>query len=110
VEITSGRKLGILGFGLAVLLLGTGCVSDVAEPEQDSSPEAVVVQDVLESESELPEGVTAQGVVLAAYLLSSGDIARAAEEALVSPEEIELARKAIAENSLQEWVDRASRE
>jgi len=101
--MTSGRKLGIVGLGLAGLLLATGCVSESSESEQGSDQEVVVEQDS-------PEGVTAQGVVLAAYLLSSGDIALAVEEALVSPEEVELARKAIAENNLQEWVDRASDE
>ncbi len=97
----SGKRLGLVGLGLALILLVTGCVSPMSEPRQFSDQEEL---------AELPEGVTAQGVVLAAYLLSSGDIARAVEEALVSPEEVELARKAIAEKNLQEWVDRASRE
>ena len=110
VEMANERKLGIVGLGLAGLLLATGCVSDRSETEQVSEQEVVVEQDSPEVENELPEGVTAQGVVLAAYLLSSGDIAIAVEEALVSPEEVELARKAIAENNLQEWVDRASEE
>jgi hypothetical protein len=108
--VTNGRKLGIVGFGLAGLLLVTGCVSDGSDSEQVPEQEVVVEQDSPEADVELPEGVTAQGVVLAAYLLSSGDIALAVEEALVSPEEVELARKAIAENNLQEWVDRASSE
>jgi hypothetical protein len=47
-------------------------------------------------------------VLLAAYLLRSGDISLAVEEALVSPAEVELAREAIAENTLQDWVERAS--
>jgi hypothetical protein len=110
VEMAKERKFGIVGLGLAGLLLATGCVSDGSESGQVSEQEVVVEQDSPEVEIELPEGVTAQGVVLAAYLLSSGDIALAVEEALVSPEEVELARKAIAENNLQEWVDRASEE
>ena len=106
--MANGRKFGIVGLGLAGLLLATGCVSDGSVSGQASEQEVVVDQDAPEVEIELPEGVTAQGVVLAAYLLSGGDIALAVEETLVSPEEVELARKAIAENSLQEWVDRAS--
>ncbi len=110
VEMTNGRNLGIAGLGLVGLLLATGCVSEVGESEQVAEQEVVVEQDTPEVDFELPEGVTAQGVVLAAYLLSSGDIALAVEEALVSPEEVELARKAIAENNLQDWADRASEE
>jgi hypothetical protein len=108
--MTNGRNLGIAGLGLVGLLLATGCVSEVGESEQVAEQEVVVEQDTPEVDFELPEGVTAQGVVLAAYLLSSGDIALAVEEALVSPEEVELARKAIAENNLQDWADRASEE
>ncbi len=110
VEMTNGRNLGIAGLGLVGLLLATGCVSEVGESEQVAEQEVVVEQDTPEVDFELPEGVTAQGVVLAAYLLSSGDVALAVEEALVSPEEVELARKAIAENNLQDWADRASEE
>ena len=108
VEMASVRKRGFGGLGLAALLLVAGCVSEGSEVEQVPEQEVVVEQDSSESEAELPEGVTAQGVVLAAYLLTNGDVALAVEEALVSPEEVELARKAIAEETLQEWVDRAS--
>lgn len=101
-------NLQIIGLGLAALLLAAGCASNVAEPEQTPEDEVVVEQDSGDPELELPEGVTAQGVILAAYLLISGDISQAVEEALVSPEEVELARKAIAENRLQEFVDLAS--
>ncbi len=53
-------------------------------------------------------GITTEGSQGNGNQGNRGDIARAVEEALVSPEEVELARKAIAENNPQEWVDRAS--
>ena len=108
VEMASGRERGIVALGLAALFFVAGCESGVSEVEQNPEQDVVVEQDFPESEAELPEGVTAQGVVLAAYLLTNGDVALAVEGALVSPEEVELARKAIAEETLQEWVDRAS--
>lgn len=100
----------VAGLSIAAVLLTAGCSSD----DQDDSDglggqEDVSVPDIVGTELELPEGVTAEGVVLAAYLLSSGDITRAVEEALVSPGEVDLAREAISEGSLQEWIDRASR-
>jgi hypothetical protein len=96
------RKARIVGLALAFLLLATGCASSSSEPGQAPDNEVAV--------KEIPEGVTPQGVLLAAYLLINGDISLAVEESLVSPEEVELARKAIAEKSLQEWADRASSE
>jgi hypothetical protein len=102
VVTASAQKAGILGFGLVVILLASGCASGSSDPGHVPKNEVVV--------KELPEGVTPQGVLLAAYLLVNGDISLAVEEALVSPEEVELARKAIADNTLQEWVDRASGE
>ena len=84
-----------------------GCVRpDTSLPEE---PVAVPPKESVEQVS-LPPGVTAQGVVLASLLLANGDIERAVEAALVSPEEVELARKAIEDDTLQEWVDRASTE
>ena len=53
----------------------------------------------------IPEGVSPEAVVLAALLIKNGDVAAAVEEGLISPEEVELARKAISENSLQAWID-----
>ena len=96
------RKARIVSFALVLLLLSTGCALSSSDPEQAPDNEVAL--------KELPEGVTPQGVLLAAYLLINGDISLAVEESLVSPEEVELARKAIAENKLQEWVDLASGE
>lgn len=99
--MTSRRTLLVVTLAVAGLLLTTGCVAEnpglTKISEQDST-----------AHQTFPEGVTAKGVLLAAYLLRSGDISLAVEEALVSPAEVELAREAIAENTLRDWVERAS--
>ena len=106
--MVSRWRFGLAGLGLAGLLFSSGCSLDsdnsgLSEQQGEiSTPEEV--------ELELPEGVTAHGVLLAAYLLTSGDIARAVEEALVSPAEVDTARDAIAKGSLQEWVERATKQ
>jgi hypothetical protein len=104
--MTNLSRWTLVAMGLAALLVTAGCTSDI--PAEPVASEARGESESSLTEVELPEGVTARGVVLAAYLLSSGDIARAVEEALVSPDEVELARQALAEGSLQEWVNRAS--
>ena len=91
---------------LAGLVL-VGCVGPDAPPEEEP---AAPPSDEVEAYAPLPPGVTAQGVVLASLLLASGDIERAVEAALVSPEEVELARDAIEAGTLQEWIDWASSE
>jgi hypothetical protein len=68
-----------------------------------------VVEESVAIELKLPEGSTAEGVVLAAVLIPNGDITRAVEEGLVTPEEVELALAAIAEGNLQDWVDLAQK-
>ena len=55
----------------------------------------------------LPADVSASGVVLAAYLMTSGDIESAVAEGLVSPTEVDLAKKAIADGTLESWVELA---
>ena len=67
----------------------------------------VPTTEVTNSSLEIPAGIKPEAVVLAAVLIENGDIATAVEEGLVSPEEVELARKAIAENTLQDWVNAA---
>jgi hypothetical protein len=96
-------RIGLAGVLVAVL---TGCVS---APEMDTPAQAPANQESVEQsiELELPEGSSAGGVVLAALLLSNGDITRAVEEGLVTPEEVELALAALAEGNLQAWVDAA---
>jgi hypothetical protein len=109
--MVSRWRFGLAWLGLAGLLLSSGCSFDSGK-NSDLSGEQVEGgnSDGEEVELELPEGVTAHGVLLAAYLLTHGDIARAVEEALVSPAEVDVARDAIANGSLQGWVDKATKQ
>lgn len=59
---------------------------------------------------ELPTDVSAQGVVLAAVLLSTSDIELALTEGLVTPAEVDLAQAALDDGTLQQWQQRAERE
>lgn len=101
-RIIASALAGVLTLGLVV-----GCTTPASEVPKpvDTTPEESTPEVVL---PELPEGATARGVVLAGVLLTSGDITRAAEEGLVTPEEIELARQALEEGTLQAWADLAA--
>lgn len=58
-------------------------------------------------DQDLPDGLSAQGVVLAAILLSTADISAAVAEGLVTPAEIDAATRAIEDGSLDFWRQRA---
>ena len=58
----------------------------------------------------LPDNVTADGVLLAAVILSSGDIQAAVEKNIVSPAEVNQARDAILANTLELWRQRAEKD
>jgi hypothetical protein len=51
--------------------------------------------------------VSAEGVVLAAVLLSTADIEASVAEGLVTPDEVDEARRAIADGTLDEWRELA---
>ncbi|MEX1079266.1 MAG: hypothetical protein WED09_09195 [Homoserinimonas sp.] len=53
------------------------------------------------------DSVSAEGVVLAALLLSTADIEAAVAEGLVTPDEVDQARQAIEGDTLAEWRDLA---
>ena len=55
----------------------------------------------------VPEGVKPEAVVFAALIIKNGDIIGAVEEGLVSPIEVGLAQAAIADGTLQQWIDYA---
>jgi hypothetical protein len=57
--------------------------------------------------ADLGTDVTARGVVLAAVLLVAGDVEKALTKGLVSAPEVDAARKAIAEGTLDMWRQRA---
>lgn len=92
-------------------MLGACSSSPELGESQVSKEDLAIIdeQPVIQEEAELsvPAGVSAKGVVLAALILANGDGVQAVEEGLVSPNEVELALKAIAEGNLQEWVDLA---
>ena len=51
--------------------------------------------------------VSAEGVVLAAVLLSTADIEASVAEGLVTPDEVDEARRAIADGTLDDWRELA---
>lgn len=59
---------------------------------------------------ELPSDVSAQGVLLAAVLLSTADIEGALAEGLVTPAEVDFAQQAIDDGMLDHWRERAEAE
>lgn len=104
---------GLLAVVLAVTLVGCqGASSPEAAPvEQDAQlapstvePEKSVVPEVL------PANVTARGVVLATVIIATGNVSSAIEQGLISPQEVDLARKAIAAGATQDWIDAADEE
>ncbi len=60
--------------------------------------------------SDLPSDVTARGVLLAAVLLSEGDVERAVADGLVTPAEVDEAIRAIERDELDVWAQRAESE
>ncbi|MFM6971590.1 MAG: hypothetical protein ACKOWH_03255 [Rhodoluna sp.] len=90
----------LLVLGLVTSL--TACASAAPEPTPSTSIIKFSIPDPL------PADVTASGVVLAGILLTSGDIAKAVEEGLISPAEVDLARIAVKANRLGDWADLAS--
>jgi len=59
---------------------------------------------------ELPSDLTARGVLLAAVLLSEGDVERAVADGLVTPAEVDEAIRAIERDELDVWAQRAETE
>jgi len=57
--------------------------------------------------ADLGTDVTARGVVLAAVLLVAGDVEKALTKGVVTASEVEAARTAIAEGTLDMWRQRA---
>ena len=73
----------------------------------DQTPTATPSASQSSSSIVVPDGVSPKAVVFAALLIRNGDIVGAVEGGLVSPLEVELARMALADGTLQEWVDLA---
>lgn len=100
------KAIAVLSLSSLTVVLMAGCASAPLSESLAEEP-AVVEQVEKVATLELPDGSTAEGVVLAAFLLNSGDISRAIEEGLVTPEEVDLALAAIEDNTLQDWVSLA---
>ena len=84
--------LGVTGF-----LFFRGGDDASVTPTASQSASSIVV----------PDGVSPKAVVFAALLIRNGDIVGAVEGGLVSPLEVELAQMALADGTLQQWVDLA---
>ena len=100
-------------FALAAgALVISACSADdepmTSVPDSVMSPSTDALADSTAPEaSELPEDVTAAGVVLAATLIASGNIDDAVASGLVTPAEVDEARAAIENGTLDRWVDLA---
>lgn len=98
-------------FAIATIVGLTACtqpaieVMDTDSELQGSEVEGEEVQEL--HQLEIPETVSPQAVVLAAFIMANGDILKAIEAGLVTPEEAQLAEEALATSSLQLWVDAA---
>lgn len=86
---------------LASTLLLAGCASESTE----NIKEKPVASDILTRE--LPSDVTPEGVLSAAVIMSTGNIEQALSDGIVTPAEVEEAQKAIDENTLDLWRQRA---
>ena len=89
-----------MGFGALAIAAGTLAAC--------SLPTGVESGNILTDK--LPENVSADGVLLAAVILSSGDIQVAVEKSIVSAAEVIAARDAILANTLELWRQRAETE
>ena len=102
-------QLGGLVF-LAALLLG-GCTGELESQRGALDPaEELAAKQAVHTEPEaveLPSGSSARGVVVAALLLSSGDIERALLNGQVTPSEVKYATLALEEGTLNAWRELA---
>lgn len=86
------KTVAILALALAGFTL-TACSSTPASDKTASVQETT--------------GVTAKGVLTAAVVLSSGQVDTALAKGIITPAEVEEARKAIETNTLEKWQQKA---
>lgn len=117
--MTAFRRSTFRTYSLAALAAGAltinACSTDdepmASVPDTAMSPSTDAPADSTQPESsELPDDVRAAGVVLAATLIATGNIDDAVASGLVSPAEVDEARKAIEDGSLDRWVSLAEAE
>ena len=97
------RRSIVTTMATAVLVLTTlaGCASSVPTESMSVLDGSEILT------ADLGNDVTARGVVLAAVLLVAGDVEKAVTKGLVTPPEVQAARKAIDEGTLDIWRQRA---
>lgn len=95
-------RLGVALIASAALSLGLAACDSPQVALSDSAGEILSMK--------LAEDVSAQGVLLAAVLLSTADIEAALADGLVTPAEVDLAQKAIDDGLLDQWRERAERD
>lgn len=100
VQWASIRVLIVFGLALATAPALAACSS---APTAPADQHEITTRD-------LPPYLTARGVVLAAVLLSDGDIESALINGLVTPAEVDEAVLAIENGELEHWVSRAEAE
>ena len=90
----------LVAVGATAIALGTLAACSLPTGTQSSN----ILTDAL------PNNVSADGVLLAAVILSSGDIQGAVEKNIVSSAEVNAARDAILANTLDLWRQRAEKD
>lgn len=90
---------------LSVVALAFASLTACAPETQASAPAQSDILTMM-----LPSDVSAQGVVLAAVLLTTSDIELALSEGLVTPAEVDLAQAALDDGTLKQWQERAQNE
>ncbi|MBK5238500.1 MAG: hypothetical protein JJE28_05235 [Actinomycetales bacterium] len=85
---------------IAVGVFLTACSQQVSPVEAPSAASDILTRD-------LPSDLSARGVLLAVILLSTADIEASLEAGLVTPAEVEAARQATNDDTVDLWRQRA---
>jgi hypothetical protein len=95
---------------LFVIVTLTGCTRALDDGASTIAPSDTPAPDVPEGDALATDGPDPVRVLLAAVVLTTGDVDAAIAEGLVTPEEVEAASTALAEvgtDALVEWIERA---
>lgn len=95
------KMLKISAIVISSVVLLTGCSSS-STTESSQSPTASAILTM-----ELPDDVTAKGVVLAAVIMKAGNVEEAVANGLVTPAEVDYALEAVEFGLLEDWKNRA---
>jgi len=104
------KRFTLAVVSLVVLAGISGCFNDTGTAEDVEVVETSELDPTETKSLDIPENVSAQAVVLAAFILANGDIGAAIEKGLVTPDEAQLAKEAIDNGELQLWIDAAQAE